>query len=60
MTGRGSTGVPPEAALDQIDWCIKYLRGAHKNDVARALSRNRDHIRRRVQEHPPSEADRER
>jgi hypothetical protein len=49
-----------EAALDQLDWCITYLRGVRKNDVARAVSRNRDHIRRRVQERPPSEGDRKR
>jgi hypothetical protein len=49
-----------EAALDQLDWCIRYLRGARKNDVARAVSRNRDHIRRRLQGRPPSEIDRER
>jgi hypothetical protein len=49
-----------EAALDQLDWCVRYLRGARKNDVARAVARNREHILRRVRERPPSEGDRER
>jgi hypothetical protein len=47
-----------EAALQQLDWCIMYLRGARKVELARALSRNRDHIRRRVDERPASEPDR--
>ncbi len=34
-----------EAALEQLDWCVLYLRNARKSDLARAVSRNRDHIR---------------
>ena len=46
-----------DAALKQLDWCITYLRGARKNEIAGALSRNRDAIRRRMQERPASRAD---
>jgi predicted nucleic acid-binding Zn-ribbon protein len=35
-----------EDALQQLDWCIGYFAGAHKSQVARALSANRAHIRR--------------
>ena len=45
-----------EAALDQLDWCIMYLREARKHDVARAVSRNRDHIRQRLRERPAADA----
>ena len=44
-----------EAALQQLDWCVTYLRGARKADLARALSRNRDHIRQRLLERSDSE-----
>ena len=49
-----------EAALQQLDWCIMYLRGARKTELARALSRNRDHIRRRLHERSGAESDRKR
>lgn len=44
-----------DAALQQLDWCVTYLRGARKADLARALSRNRDHIRQRLHERSDSE-----
>jgi hypothetical protein len=47
-----------EAALEQLDWCVMYLRDARKHDVARAISRNRDHIRQRLRERPAAEGDR--
>jgi hypothetical protein len=37
-----------EDALQQLDWCIGYFSGAHKSQVARALSANRGHIRRQL------------
>jgi hypothetical protein len=37
-----------EAALDQMEWCINYLHAIRKTDIAKALSRNRDRIRRRM------------
>jgi len=46
-----------EVALEQIDWCIKYLHQIRKTDVARILSRNRAHIDRRMRERPASEVD---
>jgi hypothetical protein len=46
-----------EVALEQIEWCITYLRQIRKNDVARILSRNRAHIERRMLERPASEVD---
>lgn len=39
-----------EMTLGQLDWCIRYLRSIRRNELARALSRNRDHIRRRLRE----------
>jgi hypothetical protein len=44
-----------EVALEQLDWCIRYLRQIRKNDVATVLSRNRDQIERRVQARSDSE-----
>jgi hypothetical protein len=32
------------AALDQLEWCISYLHGLRKANLARALQRNRDQI----------------
>jgi hypothetical protein len=49
-----------EAALEQLDWCVIYLQGARKNDLARAVSRNRDQIRQRLRERPASEVERQR
>jgi hypothetical protein len=46
-----------EAALEQLDWCVMYLREARKSDLARAVSRNRDQIRRRMRERTASETD---
>jgi uncharacterized membrane protein YccC len=34
-----------EDALEQLDWCIGYLHGASKGQIAAALARNRAHIR---------------
>jgi DNA-binding protein Fis len=39
-----------ELALEQLDWCINYLRSNRKTALARALTRNRDTIRRRLRE----------
>jgi hypothetical protein len=44
-----------EVALDQLDWCIRYLRQIRKNEVATILSRNRDHIDRRMRARSDSE-----
>jgi hypothetical protein len=46
-----------EVALEQLEWCIKYLRQIRKNDVARVLSGNRAQIDRRMRERPASEVD---
>jgi phage shock protein A len=35
-----------EDALQQLDWCIGYLAGSNKGQVAKVLSANRSHIRR--------------
>ena len=37
-----------EATLDQLDWCIDYLHSIRRKEIARALSRNRDHLRRQI------------
>jgi hypothetical protein len=35
-------------ALDQLEWCIDYLHRVRKPDIARALSRNRSRIMKRI------------
>jgi hypothetical protein len=37
-----------EHALDQLEWCIDYLYRLQKPDIARALSRNRSQIMKRI------------
>jgi hypothetical protein len=44
-----------EAAVEQLDWCIRYLRQIRKNDIAEVLSRNRAHIERRMRTRSDSE-----
>ena len=34
-----------EDALQQLDWVIGYLHGIHKQDISRALAKNRSQIR---------------
>lgn len=33
-----------QEALGQLEWCIDYLHGLRKTDLARALARNRKKI----------------
>lgn len=35
-----------EAALEQVDVCIEYLRRTRKLQLASRLAKNRDHIKR--------------
>ena len=35
-------------ALEQLDWCIGYLHGARKGNIAAALGRNRTYIRQHL------------
>ena len=48
-----------EDTLQQLDWCIGYLHGTGKREVARSLARNRAYIRthllRRAEEPVPSQ-----
>ncbi len=48
-----------EDTLQQLDWCIGYLAGCHKGQVAKVLSANRSHIRRqylrRPEQAPPAQ-----
>jgi hypothetical protein len=46
-----------ELALEQLDWCIRYLRQLRKNDLAKILSQNRAHIERRMRAGSDSEAE---
>ena len=41
-----------ERVLEQLDWTINYLYRIRKERLAGALSRNRDAIRRRLQNPP--------
>jgi hypothetical protein len=36
------------AALGQLEWCIDYLYGLRKGEIARTLSRNRNQIIQRA------------
>lgn len=35
-------------ALEQLDWCIGYLHGIHKNKISSQLAKNRAHIKRNL------------
>ena len=37
-----------EDALQQLDWCIGYLHGSNKANIAAALSKNRSYIRKEL------------
>ena len=39
-----------EKALDQLDWCVDYLREIRKPEIARAIARNQREIRERLRE----------
>lgn len=39
-----------EAALQQLDWCIEYLRGIRKKKLARALEQNRSSIQQALRD----------
>jgi hypothetical protein len=42
-----------EMTLEQLDWCISYLRTIRRDELAKTLSRNRNHIRERLRERHP-------
>ena len=37
-----------EDALGQLDWCIGYLHGIHKERISAQLAKNRAYIRREL------------
>lgn len=37
-----------EAAAEQLDWCVSYLRSNGRTQIARFIARNRDNIRRQL------------
>lgn len=41
-------------SLDQLDWCVEYLRGLRKTKISRQLAKNRSIIASRL---PPREDD---
>lgn len=41
-----------EDALQQLDWCIGYLHGIHKNKISKQLAKNRTHIKRDLMHEP--------
>ncbi len=49
-----------EDLFQQLDWCIGYLHGIRKGEVASVLAKNRSHIRREILKQPeeplPSES----
>jgi hypothetical protein len=52
-----------EDALGQLDWCIGYLHGIHKERISAQLAKNRAFIRRQLmreaEEPLPSQVTRE-
>lgn len=44
--------VAAENALQQLDWAIRYLHRIRKRELAKALARNRNHIRRSLMRAP--------
>ena len=36
--------VAAELTLDQLEWCVNYLRRIRKHSLAEQLERNRNHI----------------
>lgn len=44
-----------EMTLDQLDWCIEYLRSLRKTRISKQLAKNRSAIAARL---PPREEDR--
>ena len=41
-----------EDALQQLDWCIGYMHGSRKVQIAKALAHNRGFIRTRLMKRP--------
>jgi hypothetical protein len=41
-----------QLALDQLDWCVEYLRSIHKTRISRQLARNCAAISRRLRDNP--------
>jgi hypothetical protein len=39
-------------ALEMVDWCIGYLVGIHKDQIASRLASNRSYIRERLMKEP--------
>jgi len=37
-----------EDLFQQLDWCIGYLHGIRKGDIAGVLSKNRSYIREKI------------
>lgn len=35
--------------LNQLDWCVEYLRSIHKNQIADRIAQNRSAIMRRLE-----------
>jgi hypothetical protein len=35
-------------ALDQVDWCVDYLRSIRKTEISKQIDRNRSAILRRL------------
>ena len=38
-------------ALNQLDWCVEYLRSIRKREIAAQIAKNRSAIGRRLAEH---------
>lgn len=39
-------------ALEMVDWCIGYMVGTRKNEIATQLAQNRKYIREQLMDEP--------
>jgi hypothetical protein len=39
-----------QLALDQLEWCVDYLRSIHKHRIAKQLAKNHAAISRRLRD----------
>jgi hypothetical protein len=37
-----------EETLDELDWCVDYLHGIRKPEIAQTIAKNRSMIRRQM------------
>jgi hypothetical protein len=46
-------------ALEQLEWCVEYLRSIHKTRLSKQVAQNRAAIARRLEDPPSGSVSRE-